>query len=81
MSFDVLEGKILSDEKHVRYPEEVDIFRSTYPGLVVQKVFAEGEKDMSGVQYLLRYESLGPNRDQSTEQQPPHSTLELISFN
>jgi hypothetical protein len=62
------------------YPAAVDNVRSSYPGMVVNKIFDAGwaAHDM---QYLLRWETLAPNRDQARQGDlPPDTMLEVIAF-
>ena len=44
------------------YPEEINIVESTYPGMRVNTMFDSG-KPADGKRYLLRWETLPPNRD------------------
>jgi hypothetical protein len=84
------DGQIVADEKTLKpiavtkiekdYPKEVDIVNSTFPGILVNKVFDSG-KSIDGNKYLLRWETLSPNRDVKREGElPPPSMLELIIY-
>jgi len=62
------------------YPRDIDNVRSSIPGMIVNKVFDTGEA-VKGTQYLLRWETLSPNRDQKREKDlPPDTMLELVVY-
>ncbi|RPI01536.1 MAG: hypothetical protein EHM64_15570 [Ignavibacteriae bacterium] len=62
------------------YPKELDSLRSPFPGMVVNKVFDAGNAP-AGEHYLLRWETLSPNRDQQRqENMPTNSLLELVCY-
>lgn len=63
------------------YPEEVNIVESSYPGMMVNKRFDSG-KSADGKQYMLRWETLPPNRDRkrTDENLPEASMLRLYGF-
>jgi len=84
------DGQIVVDKKtllpvrtetiETRYPEELDSLHSQVPGMTVNKVFdsgiAPGEK-----KYLLRWETLKPNRDlKRLDNKPSATLLELIEY-
>jgi hypothetical protein len=84
------DGQILVDEKTLEpiqiqplttlYPMEVDSIRSSFPGMVVNKVFDSG-KAPKGSRYLLRWETLSPNRDQQRQDNKlPDTMLELVTY-
>jgi len=58
----------------------VDRVRSSFPGMVVNKVYDTG-RALDGNQYLLRWETLAPNRDQQRQNDlPPDTMLELVVY-
>jgi hypothetical protein len=62
------------------YPKELDKVRSSFHGMVVNKVFDSG-KAPRDEHYLLRWETLSPNRDQKRQDNLPSDTmLELIRY-
>lgn len=84
------DGQILVDEKTLEpiqtqplttlYPMKIDSIRSSFPGMVVNKVFDSG-KAPKGSWYLLRWETLTPHRDQERQNDiPPNTMLELIMY-
>lgn len=84
------EGQIAADENTLEpietqpiettYPKELDSVRSPFPGMVVNKVSDAG-KAPEGRHYILRWETLSPNRDQERQENlPPNSMLELVCY-
>jgi hypothetical protein len=84
------DGQVMVDNKtleplavqpiETRYPGETDRVRSSFPGMVVNKVFDAGMVS-KGNRYLLRWETLSPNRDQKRQDNlPPDSMLELVVY-
>ena len=84
------DGQVVVDEEtllqvrteaiETRYPGELDSVRSPLPGMTVNKVFDCG-KAPGGKRYLLRWETLGPNRDLKRQADIPQETmLELIEY-
>jgi hypothetical protein len=62
------------------YPGTIDRVRSSFPGMVVNKAFDAGRAS-DGNQYLLRWETLAPNRDQQRQNDlPPDTMLELMVY-
>jgi hypothetical protein len=62
------------------YPKDLDSIRSSFPGMGVNKVF-DACKAPEGEHYLLRWETLSPNRDQQRQESlPPNSLLELVRY-
>ncbi|OFY59344.1 MAG: hypothetical protein A2Y87_08515 [Bacteroidetes bacterium RBG_13_46_8] len=62
------------------YPAELDKVRSEFPGMAVNKFYDSGEAQ-KGQRYMLRWETLIPNRDQRREKGlPPDTMLELVSY-
>jgi len=62
------------------YPGSIDKLQSSFPGMVVNKVFDAGSVK-KGPRYLLRWETLTPNRDQRREKDlPPDAMLELVDY-
>lgn len=83
-------GQIILDEYNLEpvstrdflksYPGIIDSVRSDYPGMQVNKVLDHGTYK-GEFQYLLRWESLPPNRDDVIEEdKPAPSMLEVIKF-
>ena len=84
------DGQIAADENTLEpietqlietiYPKELDSVHSPFPGMVVNKVFDFGNPPEGG-HYLLRWETLSPNRDQQRQESvPPNSLLELVRY-
>jgi hypothetical protein len=84
------QGQIIVDEKTLAplkiepvetgYPAELDSVRSAYVGMTVNKIFDSGRASDKR-RYLLRWETLSPNRDQKQEIKiPPNSMLELVVY-
>lgn len=60
-------------------PSEVRKLKLDFPGMRVNTRGDMGESKESGVQYFIRWETLGPNRDKPREKPwPPPSMLQLI---
>lgn len=60
------------------YPENLEVVRSTFPGMEVQ---TKAERTEDGTLYLLRWETLGRNRDRPrTGPLPEASPLVLYTF-
>lgn len=57
-------------------PSEITRVRSDYPGMGVHTVVGQGE----GRRWVLRWETLGPNRDLPRDSAPPPSELRLIEI-
>jgi hypothetical protein len=82
-------GQFVIDEKNLEpveaqpltttYPTKLDSINSHYPGMVVNKIF-DSCKDPKGDRYLLRWETLAPNRDQEQNIKPPNTLLELVEY-
>jgi hypothetical protein len=63
------------------WPRDVSRLVSTWPEMVVQTAGDLGKSDERGVQYLLRWESLPPNRDRPRSGPlPPPSMLKLCEL-
>jgi hypothetical protein len=83
------EGQIVADENTLEsietqpietsYPKNVDSVHSPFPGMIVNKVFDSGNASKGG-HYLLRWETLSPNRDQQRQESLPNSLLELVCY-
>jgi hypothetical protein len=62
------------------YPSFLDSVRSSYPGMLVNKIFDSGLPP-NGTNFMLRWETLGPNRDQQRKElPPPYALLELVQY-
>ena len=62
------------------YPKEIDRLKSDNPKMRVNKVFNSGKNQLNK-NFLLRWETLKPNRDQKpSEINLPKSILELIEY-
>jgi len=71
---------IAIEEFEAGYPKELDNVQSTFPGMLVNTAFDKG-KSPDGTQYLLRWETLSPNRDEKREGVlPPASRLQLYEL-
>lgn len=57
-------------------PDELEQVTSDYEGMTVRTMWARG-KGVKNERYLLRWETLGPNRDRPREEAPPPSELRL----
>ncbi len=80
----VIDGKTLmplrTEALETVYPGELDSLHSPVPEMIINKVFDSG-KAPGGKQYLLRWETLKPNRDlKQQENIPPPTMLELIEY-
>ena len=60
-------------------PEELMTLTSDFPGMRVRTMGSRGKGSEPGVRYILRWETLGPNRDRPREQAPPPSELRLYT--
>jgi hypothetical protein len=58
-------------------PNEIEQVTSTYPGMSVRTMWARGTGSDPAIRYLLRWETLGPNRDRPREEAPPSSELRV----
>lgn len=63
-----------------RRPTRVERVRSDIPDMRVQWTSDAGNSEEPGVRYQLRWETLGPNRDQPRDKVPPPSALEVYKF-
>ena len=61
-------------------PPELEKGTSDYPGMGVRTQWARGRGSDPDVRYLLRWETLGPNRDRPREEAPPPSELRLYEM-
>ena len=52
-------------------PKEISRLESTRPGMAVRTASDLGQRDQSGVRYILRWESLPSNRDRPHPGDPP----------
>ena len=59
------------------YPSEIDSVRSEIKGMVVNKVMDKGKTDKD---FMLRWETLAPNRDKVQHINLKNSVLELIAY-
>lgn len=78
----ILDTKTLEPVDHVagsRYPEGVNETQTEYPGMQVNWVDDAGAAP-DGVEYALRWETLGPNRDRKRDREPPATTLRCYEF-
>jgi hypothetical protein len=62
------------------FPEELRKVESKTPGMNVNWCKDSGESNEMGITYMLRWESLGVNRDQARQEIPPASMLRLYKF-
>jgi hypothetical protein len=58
-------------------PDELEQVTSGYEGMMPRTMWARGTGSKPGERYLLRWETLGPNRDRPREEAPPPSELWL----
>ena len=61
-------------------PRELGRVTSQYPGMGINTRWARGSGTRPGERYLLRWETLGRNRDLPREEIPPPSDLRLYIF-
>ena len=62
------------------FPEEINVVESTFPGMRVNLQFDTG-RPADGKRYILRWETLPPNRDRKPEGELPEaSMLQLYCF-
>jgi len=59
-------------------PPGVRNIRGEYPGLTLRMSGDTGESGEADVQYFLRWETLGPNRDRPRAEAPPASKLSVL---
>ncbi|MDR3709512.1 MAG: BNR repeat-containing protein [Capsulimonadaceae bacterium] len=63
------------------YPADLRTVRSTFPGMQSRIVVSSGGSGEEGVQYLMRWETLGANRDQPrTGPLPEPSMLQVVKL-
>lgn len=67
-------GKI---KKASRYPKELGKVESKVPGMRVRRCHSTGR---GGIEYILKWETLGPNRDRPRKDSPPPSMLRLYEL-
>jgi hypothetical protein len=60
-----------------RWPAALARPESDFPGMTVRWCSDSGGSAEPGVRYVLRWETLGPNRDRARDVTPPASTLRL----
>ncbi len=60
-------------------PDELEQVESDYPGMQVRTMWARGEGPDPKVRYVLRWETLGSNRDRPRDEAPPPSELRLYT--
>jgi len=80
----VLDAKTLKQVREEAYtypfPEEINVVESSFPGMMVNTRFDAG-KPADGKRYMLRWETLPPNRDRKREGALPEpSMLRLVCF-
>lgn len=63
-----------------RWPTALMRPESEFPGMAVRWRGDAGSRGESGVRYVLRWETLGPNRDHPREVTPPASMLRLYKL-
>lgn len=61
-------------------PAELLEVESDFPGMQTHALTGRGECPEPGIRYLLRWETLPPNRDRSRDQVPPPSELRLYTL-
>lgn len=72
---------IRSEAFETGYPARLDAIESTFPGMLVNIAFDKGQSPDQSRKYLLRWETLSPNRDQKrTGTLPPASMLRLYEL-
>lgn len=72
---------IRSEAFETGYPARLDTVESTFPGMLVNIAFDKGKSPDQSRKYLLRWETLSPNRDQKrTGTLPPASMLRLYEL-
>jgi hypothetical protein len=62
------------------WPAELEEVRSHTPGMKVRWCHDSGKTDEKGVTYILRWETLEPNRDKPRDPVPPPTMLTLYRF-
>jgi hypothetical protein len=62
------------------WPKDLREPQSEYPGMRVKWQADSGRSDRSGTRYVLRWETLGPNRDRPRAEAPPPSMLTLYQL-
>lgn len=71
---------ITSGAIYPNYPAELDSVRSPIKGMLINKVFDKG-KAQNNQHFILRWETLPPNRDHKPDGElPPPTMLELIKY-
>ena len=60
-------------------PDELEQVESDYPGMRVRTMWARGKGLDPKVRYVLRWETLGSNRDRPRDEAPPPSELRLYT--
>ena len=58
-------------------PEKLEEVRSDYPGMQVRTMWSRGDRPAPTERHLLRWETLGRNRDRPRDEAPPPSELHL----
>ena len=61
-------------------PDELEKVESDYPSMQVRTMWARGKGLNPKVRHVLRWETLGPNRDRPREEAPPPSELRLYEM-
>ncbi|MBT3606544.1 MAG: hypothetical protein HOE48_15125 [Candidatus Latescibacteria bacterium] len=61
-------------------PDELEQVTSEYEGMNVRTMWARGKGNKPNEKYLLRWETLGPNRDRPRDEAPPPSELHLYTL-
>ena len=62
-------------EKKPSVPKEISAVKSPAPGMGVQWRGDSGSSGEAGVRYLIRWETLGRNRDRPREGPPPEPSM------
>lgn len=80
----VLDEKTLrpvrKERRASRWPAELNKAESHFPGMQVRFQKDAGESGEPGVEYVLRWETLGANRDRSREKVPEPSMLKVYKL-